>query len=134
MGSSCIILQKQRLSKITEGNRGQLVCQSNLSYSTSLLQWLWVPELLVVLLPTRGDAVWIWHHASIWCVRWHSRRLVNIHVVLAAVAAHGTPILSLRNHYVLKERSKRLVKLKRKGKYKFAFFGIQISLLTWNSS
>lgn len=56
---------------------------------------------------TWGNAVWIWHCACVWCVRHHSRCLVDIHVVLAAVAVRGVPILCLRNICVLKEGSKR---------------------------
>lgn len=100
--SDHVIHGKQGVSavKVTETN-SQLACGAAACPCWNDFGVLWV-----LLVPTRGDAVWIRLHARIWCVRWHSRRFVNIHVVLAAVVVRGTQVLGLNNYQTLKGRSK----------------------------
>lgn len=99
------LVQGQTMSNKME-NTSYVAAETERSYKTLIVWGLWTS-----VLPTRGNAIWIWHCSCIWCVKLHFKWLVGAQVVLATAAARGFPSLILRSYCVLKERWKRWVEL-----------------------
>lgn len=101
------LAQGQTMSNKME-NTSYVAAETERSYRTLNVWGLWTS-----VLPTRGNAIWIWHCSCIWCVKLHFKWLVGAQVVVATAAARGFPSLILRSYCVLKERWKRRVELRK---------------------